>query len=410
MLSNPLCLAIQVLAILLGESPAVCTVFPGLARDDDVTSSGWPGEAWLSSPVDDRCCIEETTPLLILASTWDQRRVTSVPVIASEPLNPRAVSYHGSGLVSSSEGNMLSNPLCLAIQVLAILLGESPAVCTVFPGLARDDDVTSSGWPGEAWLSSPVDDRCCIEETTPLLILASTWDQRRVTSVPVIASEPLNPRAVSYHGSGLVSSSEGNMLSNPLCLAIQVLAILLGESPAVCTVFPGLARDDDVTSSGWPGEAWLSSPVDDRCCIEETTPLLILASTWDQRRVTSVPVIASEPLNPRAVSYHGSGLVSSSEGNMLSNPLCLAIQVLAILLGESPAVCTVFPGLARDDDVTSSGWPGEAWLSSPVDDRCCIEETTPLLILASTWDQRRVTSVPVIASEPLNPRAVSYHG
>ncbi|KAL3203484.1 hypothetical protein MRX96_012017 [Rhipicephalus microplus] len=200
---------------------------------------------------------------------------------------------------------MLSNPLCLAIQVLAILLGESPAVCTVFPGLARDDDVTSSGWPGEAWLSSPVDDRCCIEETTPLLILASTWNQRRVTSVPVIASEPLNPRAVSYHGSGLVSSREGNMLSNPLCLAIQVLAILLGESPAVCTVFPGLARDDDVTSSGWPGEAWLSSPVDDRCCIEETTPLLILASTWNQRRVTSVPVIASEPLNPRAVSYHG---------------------------------------------------------------------------------------------------------
>ncbi|KAL3170512.1 hypothetical protein MRX96_014580 [Rhipicephalus microplus] len=182
------------------------------------------------------------------------------------------------------------------------------------------------------------------------------------------------------------------MLSNPLCLAIQVLAILLGESPAVCTVFPGLARDDDVTSSGWPGEAWLSSPVDDRCCIEETTPLLILASTWNQRRVTSVPVIASEPLNPRAVSYHGSGLVSSREGNMLSNPLCLAIQVLAILLGESPAVCTVFPGLARDDDVTSSGWPGEAWLSSPVDDRCCIEETTPLLILASTWNQRRVTS------------------
>ncbi|KAH8023889.1 hypothetical protein HPB51_018870 [Rhipicephalus microplus] len=159
--------------------------------------------------------------------------------------------------------------------------------------------------------------------------------------------------------------------------AVEVLAILLGESPAVCTVFPGLARDDDVTSSGWPGEAWLSSPVDDRCCIKETTPLLILASTWNQRRVTSVPVIASEPLNPRAVSYHGSGLVSSREGNMLSNPLCLAIQVLAILLGESPAVCTVFPGLARDDDVTSSGWPGEAWLSSPVDDRCCIKETTP---------------------------------
>ncbi|KAL3251361.1 hypothetical protein MRX96_055111 [Rhipicephalus microplus] len=62
---------------------------------------------------------------------------------------------------------------------------------------------------------------------------------------------------------------------------------------------------------------------------------------------------------------------------MLSNPLCLAIQVLALLLGECPTVCTIFPGLARYDDVTSSGWPNEGWFSSPVDDRCWIEETTP---------------------------------
>ncbi|KAL1417426.1 hypothetical protein MTO96_006169 [Rhipicephalus appendiculatus] len=80
----------------------------------------------------------------------------------------------------------------------------------------------------------------------------------------------------------------------------------------------GLARDDDVTSSGWHGEAWLSSPEDDRCCIEETTPLFFIASTWNHRRVTSVPVITSEPLNPRAGSFHSSGLVSSREGNMLS--------------------------------------------------------------------------------------------
>ncbi|KAL1417425.1 hypothetical protein MTO96_006168 [Rhipicephalus appendiculatus] len=221
---------------------------------------------------------------------------------------------------------MLSNPLSLAIQVSALLLGEGPAVYTVFPGLARDDDVTSSGWHGEAWLSSPEDDRCCFEETTPLFFIASTWNHRRVTSVPVTTSEPLNPRAGSFHSSGLLSSREGNMLSNPLCLAIQVSALLLGEGPAVCTVFQGLARDDDVTSSGWHGEAWLSSPEDDRCCIEETTPLFFIASTWNHRRVTSVPVITSEPLNPRAGSFRSSGLVSSREGNMLSNPLCLAMQ------------------------------------------------------------------------------------
>ncbi|KAL1468233.1 hypothetical protein MTO96_025603 [Rhipicephalus appendiculatus] len=255
---------------------------------------------------------------------------------------------------------MLSNPLRLAIQVSVLLLGEGPAVCTVFPGLARDDDVTSSGWHGEAWLSSPEDNRGCIEETTPLFITASTWNHRRVTSVPMITSEPLNPRPGSFHDSGLVSSREGNMLSNPLCLAIQVTVLLLGEGLAVCTVFPGLARDDDVTSSGWHGEAWLSSPEDNRCCIEETTPLFITASTWNHRRVTSVPVITSKPLNPRAGSFHGSGLVSSREGNMLSNPLCLALQVSVLLLGEGPAVCTVFPGLARDDDVTWSGWHGEA--------------------------------------------------
>ncbi|XP_075729075.1 uncharacterized protein LOC142771475 [Rhipicephalus microplus] len=116
------------------------------------------------------------------------------------------------------------------------------------------------------------------------------------------------------------------MLSNPLCLAIQVLALLLGECPMVCTVFPGLARDDDVTSSGWPNEGWFSSPVDDRCWIEEATPPFIIASTWNHRRVTSVPVITSEPLNLRAGAFHGSGLVSSREGSMLSNPLCLAIR------------------------------------------------------------------------------------
>ncbi|KAH8028163.1 hypothetical protein HPB51_014084 [Rhipicephalus microplus] len=168
------------------------------------------------------------------------------------------------------------------------------------------------------------------------------------------------------------------MLSNPLCLAIQVLALLLGECPMVCTVFPGLAQDDDVTSSGWPNEGWFSSPVDDRCWIEETTPPFTIASKWNHRRVTSVPVIILEPLNIRAGSFHGSGLVSSREGSMLSNPLCLAMQVLALLLGECPTVCTVFPGLAQDDDVTSSGWPNEGWFSSPVDDRCWIEETTPL--------------------------------
>ncbi|KAL3172589.1 hypothetical protein MRX96_043117 [Rhipicephalus microplus] len=269
---------------------------------------------------------------------------------------------------------MLSNPLCLAIQVLALLLGECPTVCAVFPGLARDDDLTSSGWPNESWFSSPVDDRCWIEETMPTLIIASTWNYRRVTSVPVITSEPLNLRAGSFHGSGLVSSREGSMLSNPLCLAIKVLALLLGECPAVCTVFPGLARDDDLTSSGWPNESWFSSPVDDRCWIEETMPTLIIASTWNYRRVTSVLVITSEPLNLWAGSFHGSGLVSSREGSMLSNPLCLAIKVLA-LLGECPAVCTVFPGLAWNDDVSSSGWPNEGWFSSPVDDRCWIEET-----------------------------------
>ncbi|KAL1468234.1 hypothetical protein MTO96_025604 [Rhipicephalus appendiculatus] len=128
------------------------------------------------------------------------------------------------------------------------------------------------------------------------------------------------------------------MLSNSLCLALQVSVLLLGEGPAVRTVFPGLARDDDVTSSGWHGEAWLSSPEDNRCCIEETTPLFITVSTWNHCRVMSVPVITSEPLNPRAGSFHGSGLVSSREGNMLSNPLCLALQVSVLLLGEGPAV------------------------------------------------------------------------
>ncbi|KAH8036820.1 hypothetical protein HPB51_006075 [Rhipicephalus microplus] len=166
------------------------------------------------------------------------------------------------------------------------------------------------------------------------------------------------------------------MLSNPLCLAIQVLAILLGESPAVCTVFPGLARDDDVASSGWPGEAWLSSPVDDRCCIEETTPLLILASTWNQRRVTSVPVIASEPLNPRAVSYHGSGLVSSRGGNMLSNPLCLAIQVNsdgAVRRANSSAVFSfinrgpvflIVPSPYSEDDINTFDFSADGESSS----------------------------------------------
>ncbi|KAL3220608.1 hypothetical protein MRX96_050343 [Rhipicephalus microplus] len=64
-------------------------------------------------------------------------------------------------------------------------------------------------------------------------------------------------------------------------------------------------------------------------------------------------------------------------------------EVLA-LLGECPTVCTVFPGLARDVDVTSSGWPNEGWFSSPVDDRCWIEETTPPFIIASTWNHCRL--------------------
>ncbi|KAH8038868.1 hypothetical protein HPB51_003788 [Rhipicephalus microplus] len=131
-------------------------------------------------------------------------------------------------------------------------------------------------------------------------------------------------RAVQQPASGLVSR-EGSMLSNPLCLAIQVLA-LLGECPTVCTVFPGLARDVDVTSSGWPNEGWFSSPVDDRCWIEETTPPFIIASTWNHCRVRSVSVTTSEPLNLRAGSFHGSGLAGSKEGSMLSNPLCLAMQ------------------------------------------------------------------------------------
>ncbi|KAL3227322.1 hypothetical protein MRX96_048799 [Rhipicephalus microplus] len=66
-------------------------------------------------------------------------------------------------------------------------------------------------------------------------------------------------------------------------------------------------------------------------------------------------------------------------------------EVLALLLGECPTVCTVFPGLARDDDVTSSGWPNEGWFSSPMEDRCWMEETTPPFIIASTWNRRRVT-------------------
>ncbi|KAL3177220.1 hypothetical protein MRX96_009910 [Rhipicephalus microplus] len=45
-------------------------------------------------------------------------------------------------------------------------------------------------------------------------------------------------------------------------------------------------------------------------------------------------------------------------------------EALALLLGECPTVCTVFPGLARDDDVTPSGWPNEGRFLSPVDDRC----------------------------------------
>ncbi|KAH8035584.1 hypothetical protein HPB51_007767 [Rhipicephalus microplus] len=106
----------------------------------------------------------------------------------------------------------------------------------------------------------------------------------------------------------------------------KVLALLLGECPAVCAVFLGLAWNDDVSSCGWPNEGLFSSPVDDRCWIEETMPPFIIASTWNHRLVTSVPVITSEPLNLRAGSFHGSGLVSSREGSMLSNPLCLAIQ------------------------------------------------------------------------------------
>ncbi|KAH8032451.1 hypothetical protein HPB51_025904 [Rhipicephalus microplus] len=131
------------------------------------------------------------------------------------------------------------------------------------------------------------------------------------------------------------------MLSNPLCLAIQVLALLLGECPMVCTVFPGLARDDDVTSSGWPNEGWFSSSVDDRCWIEEATPPFIIASTWNHRRVTSVPVITSEPLNLQAGAFHGSGLVSSREGSMLSNPLCLAIWVSEIIIRQHKLIVRV---------------------------------------------------------------------
>ncbi|KAH8020161.1 hypothetical protein HPB51_025225 [Rhipicephalus microplus] len=111
-----------------------------------------------------------------------------------------------------------------------------------------------------------------------------------------------------------------------------------------------IATDRELAFTGW------RSPVDDRCCIEETTPLLILASTWNQRRVTSVPVIASEPLNPGQSHTMAVGLSAAEKATCSVIRFALQYRSWRFFLCEALRMHRL-SGLARDDDVTSSGWP-----------------------------------------------------
>ncbi|KAH6920141.1 hypothetical protein HPB50_028871 [Hyalomma asiaticum] len=75
----------------------------------------------------------------------------------------------------------------------------------------------------------------------------------------------------------------------PFCFAIQAVALVLGQGPAVCDGHLDATGVNSATSVSWLPAAWSSTPPANRCFKETTRPSMII-SAWNHHVVTSVPV------------------------------------------------------------------------------------------------------------------------
>ncbi|XP_077502477.1 uncharacterized protein LOC144113316 [Amblyomma americanum] len=120
-----------------------------------------------------------------------------------------------------------------------------------------------------------------------------------------------------WHGSSL----SGNMLRNPFCFVLQVVALLLRTELLSCSFRAALRHNESL--GAYPVS---STCVGDICLVDDPTAPVIIATPMPTAvtsdHMTRFPAIKGETALS-LISGHGSSL----SGNMLRNPFCFVLQV-----------------------------------------------------------------------------------
>ncbi|XP_070397450.1 uncharacterized protein [Dermacentor albipictus] len=394
MLRNPFCFVLQVVAVLLQTEPSSCGCSPAAPRSNEILGA-YPMS---STRAGDICLVEDSSPPTIITASMrtasTSYHMTRFPAIKGQT-TPTFTSGHGSSL----SGNMLRNPFCFVLQVVAVLLQTEPSSCGCSPAAPRSNEILGA-YPMS---STRAGDICLVEDSSPPTIITASMrtasTSYHMTRFPAIKGQT-TPTFTSGHGSSL----SGNMLRNPFCFVLQVVAVLLQTEPSSCGCSPAAPRSNEILGA-YPMS---STRAGDICLVEDSSPPTIITASMrtasTSYHMTRFPAIKGQT-TPTFTSGHGSSL----SGNMLRNPFCFVLQVVAVLLQTEPSSCGCSPAAPRSNEILGA-YPMS---STRAGDICLVEDSSPPTIITASMrtasTSYHMTRFPAIKGQT-TPSFTSGHG